>query len=236
MQINDHVYELTNLSGRRPSIELVFFHGLQLKQTQQPHLDTWLSADGTQLWLNWIIQKFPDARILTVHYDAHPMRTDKNGRMDMYVTTENLLQSLVMAFPAGAAVGQDGCPVVFVGHCVGGLVMKQLCVYANSKVFRSSHRFSQSVQKFLKNVKGLFFYATPHHGTELAELSKGFSKGLLLKDLTILNKEAARRNEEFRVLRTNSNWATFGIIESRETILVSHWSVCKLITSEFHCT
>ncbi|CAM6112971.1 unnamed protein product [Calypogeia fissa] len=46
--LNDSVYEVCK-PPRRPSIEIVFFHGLSLDGVD-PHLRSWLSADGSELW------------------------------------------------------------------------------------------------------------------------------------------------------------------------------------------
>jgi hypothetical protein len=173
----------------------VFFHGLLLEGSQGPHLDTWLCSEASELWLAWIPNEIPTARVLTISYDAHAKRTDEEGCVDMYVTTDNLLQDLI-----GAEVGQKGCPVVLVGHCLGGIVMKQLCVYANSKVNLIPERLKQPMQNFLENTKGFFFYTTPHQGTRLADMEADSMKGSLFVGLTTLNTQAARQNEDFRML------------------------------------
>jgi hypothetical protein len=194
-----------------PSVELVFFHGLQFCGSQKPHVETWLCRSGSEFWLDWIPEKIPDARVLTVAYDAHAERNDEHGRTDMYVTTENLLQDLIGASPGGAEVGQVGCPVVLVGHCLGGLVMKQLCLCANHKMGLISE---QPIQRFLDSITGLFFYATPHQGTRDADQETMYEKGHLFTDLRTLNSQAARQNEEFRMLCKKRHWGTSAIGES----------------------
>lgn len=191
-------------------MELVFFHGLQLEpgSTEDAHINTWVSHNKAEYWLTWLLDDIPDARILTISYDAAARETDSEGRVDMYVTSENLVHSLT---GDSARVGQDGCPVVLVGHCLGGLVMKEVCSQAHHMIRLPNHNL-KSVENFLANVKGLFFYATPHHGSLLAESNKYSLSGPLMKALRTLEVETSRRNEDFRQLRMSQGWKTFGVV------------------------
>lgn len=196
-----------------PSFEIIFFHGLHLDGSKDAHLKTWLSADGSQLWPEWILEKFPEARILLISHDASIKKTNEAGLMDMYVTCENLVHNLMEA-----RVGEEGCPVILVGHSIGCLVMKEICSTLNRNL---SHDPNKCVPNFFINVKGLFYYACPHRGSELADSSTQFLKGSLFEDLTTLNKVAQRRNEDFRKLRQKYKWKTFGIGEGLPTTFVS---------------
>jgi triacylglycerol esterase/lipase EstA (alpha/beta hydrolase family) len=212
LQLNEYVYQVHKPAGR-PSVEIVFFHGLQHEEFKDAYWTTWLSANGSELWLSWLLRDFPKARILLISFDAFAKETDDQGRMDMYLTGENLVQSLT---ERDARVGGDGCPVILVAHSIGGLVAKELCSRLHSTI---SPR--QPVRDLLQNIKGLFFYGCPHHGSRFADVSSGFKKGPLFECITTLNTEAQRRNEEFRKLRHKDGWKTYGIAEGRPTILVS---------------
>ncbi|CAM6121937.1 unnamed protein product [Calypogeia fissa] len=119
--LNDSIYEFHKPEGR-PSVEVVCFHGLNLDGATDAHLTTWLSAGGTQLWLEWILEEIPEALILLISYDAFAKRTR-------------------------------------------------------------------------------------------------FAKGSSFEELTTLNKEAQRRNENFRQLREKYIWRTYGIQEGLPTTL-----------------
>ncbi|CAM6119022.1 unnamed protein product [Calypogeia fissa] len=208
-QINSHVFEIYAPKGKAV-VEIVFFHGLQWEESHQPHITIWKSADGSQLWLDWIVDQFQDSRLLTIAYDAQIEKTDEHGNMDMYQITENLVPSLT---GLGANVGQSGCPVILVGHCLGGLVMKELCLTADRELHRRSDEQSNiPVKNFLNHLKGLFFFATPHHGTELADQSRGLAMSSLFESMTTLNPDRARGNEDFRKLRSKKRWKTFVIL------------------------
>ncbi|CAM6116433.1 unnamed protein product [Calypogeia fissa] len=206
--LNDFVYQVYKPTGS-PSVEIVFFHGLNLDGATDAHWRTWLSKGGSKLWLEWIWEKDPHARLLLVSYDAFARRTSNQGHMDMTLTSENLVQDLIEA-----QVGQGDCSVVLVGHSIGCLVMKELCTRLDS-----NPNPSEREQNLLFNVKGLFYYACPHHGSEMVDRSTGFAKGLLFEELTTLNTVAQRRNENFRRLREKYRWGTYGIQEGLPTTL-----------------
>ncbi|CAM6110125.1 unnamed protein product [Calypogeia fissa] len=208
-KLNDSVYELCRPSGSqngRPSIEVVFFHGLQFDGSKRTYLTTWLSEDGQESWLPWIFECFPEARILLVSYNE--------GNADMYITSENLVQDLL---DHRARVGQDGCPVVLVGHSLGGLVIKEILLKASSML--NLDPWNETVTFFLENVKQVFYYSCPHNGTRLADIKSKFIRGPLFKHLTTLNKEVARCNEEFHKLRRKSKWRAHSIAEQLPTNL-----------------
>ncbi|CAM6116081.1 unnamed protein product [Calypogeia fissa] len=219
-QHNNSVYELCRPSGPRvcrPSVEIVFFHGLQFDGTKRGYLTTWLSKDGQECWLPWIFESFPEARILLVSYDSSAKTRDDGGCTDMYITSENLLQDLI---DDNAQVGQDGCPVVLVGHSVGGLVIKEVLLKANLGLnLGPKEERRENLFFFLENVKYLFYYSCPHHGTRLANIQTNFLKGQLLERLTTLNKEPARCHEDFRMLRQKFKWKVCSIGEKLPTNL-----------------
>jgi hypothetical protein len=61
---------------------------------------------------------------------------------------------------------------VMVGHCFGGLVLKSLMVEARTIAKRKPRNMldmknAASAKTFLKNLRGVAFYAVPHFGSEL---------------------------------------------------------------------
>jgi len=64
------------------------------------------------------------------------------------------------------------CGFVLVGHCFGGLVIKSLVDEANKRVYSRpknplDEQSKKRANKFLKNLKGIVFYAVPHAGSKL---------------------------------------------------------------------
>merc|ERR1711874_466748 len=62
-----------------------------------------------------------------------------------------------------AGVGKR--PVIFVGHSMGGLIIKQILT-------RAQESEEDSLKDLVNNTKGVVFYSTPHDGSQIASLSK----------------------------------------------------------------
>ncbi|CAM6110319.1 unnamed protein product [Calypogeia fissa] len=200
--------------GQKPQLELVFFHGLQLQYPEEAHVKTWMSRDDSQFWLQtWLAESFPNARILTVSYES-------SGPLDMILTAENLLSSLTTE---DVHIGQAGCPVVFVGHCLGGLILKELCLFASARTSQNSReKFGmRRVHDLFSNLRGMFFYGVPHNGSVLGDILHDILKGedAPIEEIQILKTSSARRNESFNDLKSRHSWVTFGVSETRKTYL-----------------
>ncbi len=69
------------------------------------------------------------------------------------------------------------CGFVLVGHCFGGLVIKSLVEEANKRAYgrvknELDGQSKRRANNFLKNLKGIVFYAVPHAGSELESYFK----------------------------------------------------------------
>ncbi|BBM98075.1 protein SERAC1 [Marchantia polymorpha subsp. ruderalis] len=223
-QLTDNIYELyTPGATSRLRLDVVFFHGLQLDNTCDAHLSTWTSSDAhlstwtsrgsKEVWpMIWLPEEFPEARILCVKYDARTTRSAEYGRLDLHNAAENLTVSLIHA-----NVGQH--PIILVGHCYGGLLIKQLCLQAHmSETLRGRN------PEFLKRVKGVFFYGTPHRGSSFFE-NVPFSENVgvlrdaspLLDFVKVLCADSARLHENFDSLRSTHKWRIAGVGELLES-------------------
>ncbi|KAL2634014.1 hypothetical protein R1flu_005493 [Riccia fluitans] len=224
----DIVHELRRPTLGSPNIELIFFHGLQLGDYSEAYIKTWMSPDQSQSWIStWLVEKFPRSRVLSVSYDSivRKSTTGKDGTIDLAATAEDLLISLIEV----ENVGNTQCPIVLIGHSLGGLVLKEICSHAErlSRVFSESLRVVP-YKKFLNSIKGTFFYATPNGGSlegELAAVLSGEEPFLTPKYLALLNHETARISGEFAKLRRKYGWKTYGVGEADETLISSTGSM-----------
>ncbi|CAM6102488.1 unnamed protein product [Calypogeia fissa] len=214
-QINDSLYELWKPSGK-PTVEVLFFHGLQFGELPDAHLRTWESGDGCSLWpQKWLVEEFPTARILCVSYNGGVEKSSGES-FDMHIIVENLLSDFIQE-----GIGQrPNCPVVLVGYCFGGLVLKKLCLQANNQKLLTSESERAKVEAFLENMEGVFYYGTPHRGIpDIDKVTKAF-KGPLLSYFETLSKEASRLDFEFdQLCRAYANWQIHGLGESLPTKL-----------------
>ncbi|KAL3678408.1 hypothetical protein R1sor_021364 [Riccia sorocarpa] len=222
-RISDELYEIYVPVAGDTNIELVFIHGLQKAVTQEDvYFSTWtVRNDENNCWLmSWLPKHIPTCRILSVSYDASKVKTSSEGRMDMYLTVENLVTSLVEF----GRIGQK-CPVILVGHSLGGLVAITVC--------NKAHWFASLPDRipygnFCDNIKGVFFYSTPFSGVKLSDLgaprgvtfwgSEGGEAGDLMKNLELFDKRTARRNHEFAQLKRKYSWKTQCVVESCHTV------------------
>ncbi|KAG0588483.1 hypothetical protein KC19_2G246300 [Ceratodon purpureus] len=194
-------------------LEVVFVHGLVADHNwEDAYWKTWLARDGTpnNVWpMTWLPAEFPFAQVYALRYDASIKQTATDGRMDLFLVGENLVQEMVNR-PGG--IGQNGVPVVFVCHGFGGLVAKQIVVCAKSR--------SQDIkaQNLLQNIRGFCFYSTPHHGSVLAKYlhAKRGGKGPLLENMEVLNTETSRLSEAFEKAK-HPSWYFASVAETHAT-------------------
>ena len=145
----------------RDQMDIVFFHGLQPFCYKDAYKTTWISPTNNELWPGmWLAQHFPRARVLSVSYNSLAIYS----REDLDDTATHLAQQLIV----GAQVGGDGRPTVLVGHSLGGIVIKKICEEARR---RSDEEIFGT---FLRSLRGVFFYATPHGGAPLAAKVKQY--------------------------------------------------------------
>ena len=217
MQISDSVYAF-----REPpdplEMEIVFIHGLQLSDYDEAYWRSWIAGekdkDGREIcWpMAWLGEEFPRARILSVKYDSCVLRTNTTGTMDGFSLGESLAVELV----EWANIGQQkNCPVVFVCHSVGGLVVKEIVIQAHRKCEEAKY------VNFLENIGGFQFYGTPHEGSKLADLAARLPyMGEMVDLVKVINKELGRLNEEFaRIERDHcrNRWRFSVVAETHKT-------------------
>ncbi|CAM6117100.1 unnamed protein product [Calypogeia fissa] len=218
LQLNESLWELYRPQGM-PKMQILFFHGFQLGDGDydDAHISTWKCGDNTGIWPQaWLPKEFPEAHILSVSYNARMKKTSTHGNVRLFILGENLLSDLLQE-----KVGQEPhCPVILVGHSFGGLVMKELCVQASHQTAISSQdsENNSAANKFLANVKGIFFYATPHRGIPFMDVAVHFinSKSPLLEYVEILSTRAATLNQKFdNLCKKYDTWQIAGLGENR---------------------
>lgn len=148
--------------GKEPiRADIVFVHGLTGNG-----LATWEKADT--IWPRDLLPKaIPAARVITWNYDADIMRFfNKTGQNTILKHAENFLLDL-----AGERAEEDGIepdrPIIFVGHSLGGLVIKQALITAREH--ENIQNANDDYANILKNTVGIIFLGTPHKGSDQAK-------------------------------------------------------------------
>lgn len=209
LQVNSSVWELYAPRGM-PEMVIIFFHGLQLGEFEDAFWKTWLAINPQDgVWpREWLSKCIPNARILSVTYNSCATMSD--GQPDMYSLGENFVNDIIN-------LGQD-CPVFLVGHSLGGLVLKQFILSAIRIRNGNNTRLEERITKFLKNWKGVYYYATPHGGAEIANLASRLpNMSPILELLKTLSRDTRRINEEFREQRARLNKTAFSVGEGLAT-------------------
>ena len=115
--------------------------------------------------MEWLPKDFPNIRVIGVNYESSLSQWSacgcpcekENGKLEKRAA--EFLDRLVKS-----KVGQDR-PVVWVGHSMGGLLIKSIIVQA----LQSD---DENVRKLGLNTQGVMFLGTPHKGSTLAKFIK----------------------------------------------------------------
>ena len=139
---------------KQVTADLVFIHGLGGGSRK-----TWAKNEDPNLfWPGEFLpqdDEFQDARIHTFGYDAN---WSKESILNIHDFAKNLLFSLK---DCPAIPRDERAPIVFICHSLGGLVAKR--AYILSKQF-------PEYESVRARVRAIFFLATPHRGSNMAEL------------------------------------------------------------------
>jgi alpha-beta hydrolase superfamily lysophospholipase len=128
--------------------DVVFVHGLN----GDPRA-SWSSTEAN-FWPHWLAQDCPMLGIWSIGYNAAASAW-RGTAMSLFDRANNLLAEL-------QAEGVGTKPLCFIAHSMGGLLVKQMLRNADS-VAPEFHLFSSAV-------RGVIFLATPHTGSNLANL------------------------------------------------------------------
>jgi pimeloyl-ACP methyl ester carboxylesterase len=198
-------------------MQVLFFHGLPLEDVQNLHIKTWVNGENL-LWPDaWLVKDFPGVHVFYVKYDA----VLKNENFHMNNVGENLVSDLLQA-----EIGQVlGCPVVLVGHSIGGLVIKALCLKAHEELSLAESSTTKKLQTFIDNIRGVFYYSTPHRGIRDILKASNIRRSPMFSFFEILSNKAAILDSRFEKLRRKYSWKIRGVGESLEVQSVNMLSV-----------
>lgn len=166
--LRDGIFILHPLTRSKKTFhaDVIFLHGLL-----GGAIKTWRQKDRipsatddmshyTDCWpKDWLAEDCPDVRIISIHYDAglsswSTCRTDKI-KCTLEGRSSELLEKL-----RKAGVGQR--PIIWVGHSMGGLLIKQMLDLPEVEL-------SNSIKD---QTCGVLLYAVPHRGLPIAALTR----------------------------------------------------------------
>ncbi|KFY38625.1 hypothetical protein V494_04289 [Pseudogymnoascus sp. VKM F-4513 (FW-928)] len=179
-----------------PSLDIVFVHGLGGSSRA-----TWChNHDPEYFWpFKWLPQEpgIQGARISSFGYDANFSATGPSPASSVNEFAKSLLLSLKFAKDENLEevnIGEK--PIIFIVHSMGGLVAKKAFLLG-----QNDPEYSEIVSK----VSSILFLATPHRGSNLAELLNKILQISFMHTpkqyITDLNRNSAALesiNDEFR--------------------------------------
>ncbi|KAI2621919.1 hypothetical protein GGS26DRAFT_255256 [Hypomontagnella submonticulosa] len=141
------------------SIDIVAVHGLG-----GHYEETWTAPSSEGKPCNWLKDllpiHIPHARIMSFGYNSAVAASKSIG--DISTFAEQLLTRVLRE---RNSVRQRDRPIIFIGHSLGGIVVKKMLIHAD--VRRTSRR---PCAELLDNVKGILFMSTPHRGSHYASI------------------------------------------------------------------
>jgi len=178
------LHRISPQNGQEAEADLIFVHGLG----GDPVL-TWCH-DETALrdcWLFWLAEELPKVTVHTLEYEASA--SGWLGRaMPLIDRAKDVLTELETM-----AIGAR--PIVFVGHSLGGLLIKQLLREAIDKSVPGWRRIAEQT-------RAVVFLATPHAGADLAtwldRLGTLLRSSAAIDDLRAHNALLRNLNEWYR--------------------------------------
>lgn len=138
--------------------------------------DMWTPADEeiieeeyTNCWaMDWLQERFPEIRVLGLNYTSTLSEWYSKYHGCGCKITQGTIESRANEFLdhlATAGVGEGGRPVVFVGHSMGGLIVKSI-------VAQGMDSDRPEERAVAANTKAIMFLGTPHRGTPVAKLKQ----------------------------------------------------------------
>lgn len=164
-----------------------------------------------------LAEDFPKAWIWSLSYDSSAWKKSDRGNIDGYVVVETLVQEMV----EHVHIDQQRHPIIFVCHCLGGLMAKQIVLFAHNQLGKNPKYVN-----FLESIKGFLYYSTPHDGSFLVNHMKYIPNmekmEKVVASLEVINDDIGRLNASFEYIERENypnKWNHFCIGEAHETAI-----------------
>ena len=215
-----------------PVADVVFVHGLAGDARQ-----TWSSDASNEFWPAMLSTDLTEIAVYTLGYPASVLGKPVKREMDLFERATNVLELF-----AGYQIGDR--PIVFVAHSLGGILVKMI-------IRKSTESADADWQRVADSTRLVFFIATPHDGSELANLGRFIpntskhvallaNKAGWLEDLNEHYRSFANGREDITTVAYYEKHATSaGVIVSRDSadpgvagappipVDKDHFNICK---------
>ncbi len=201
---SEGLHEIASSGKPNRLADIVFIHGL----AGGSH-STWRfgkeEASGHFFWLEALAEDLPDCGIWCLGYEAGKSHWFSNEGMALEDRASNLALKLT-----NNSFG--GRPLIFIAHSMGGLVVKELVTAADALG-------GPDWIRVVNAVRGIVFLGTPHYGSHMATLAKGFAVLLRtqehLKQMTFAGKSLDQLHRRFIKWRDNTKCPVEAYVETQ---------------------
>ncbi|MFQ3246843.1 MAG: pimeloyl-ACP methyl ester carboxylesterase [Arenicella sp.] len=199
---------MAKLEHIKGDIETAVRHVVLIHGLTGDRLKTWTNNDDI-FWPNWIADDVKDTAVWTLGYEAPQSKFSRKTSSHLFDLAVNIRQ-LVLS-EERLSFGE----VVFIGHSMGGLIIKQMLLSFDQKARATDIR----CQNLMVRVRRVIFLATPHGGSSLSDiqdllrviLRPSLSSAALKKDAP----ELRRIKEEYKTMSTARNLQHLTLFETQ---------------------
>ncbi|KAK1977851.1 hypothetical protein LZ30DRAFT_243022 [Colletotrichum cereale] len=139
-------------------------------------IGSWKSTSSSDVWLrDYIPRDIPNVRVLLYGYDTSLLKSESRKSI------EDMGRFFLEALSAFRANNHSNRrPIIFIGHSLGGLLVKEALVYA--------HKKQDGLHDVFETCCGLLFFGVPNHGLrneQLRSIVQGYPNQNLIHDLVV---------------------------------------------------
>jgi len=203
---------------------VVFIHGLmggvfytwrqQDPSNEREFTDEQVSEDSySYCWpRDWLAEDSNHVRVIGCDFDSY--LSQWGGSCPTQDFKQNLEERSADMLKKLQEAGVGNRPVIFVGHSMGGLIIKKMLVEA---------KMSEDPEKrmFADNTKGVVFYGTPHQGSRIAKLNSlskyVFFPSVEVQELEMGSPALADLNNDFKDLVSDLKTKVLSFGETKPT-------------------
>jgi pimeloyl-ACP methyl ester carboxylesterase len=197
-------------SPPEPIVDFIFVHGLGGGSRK-----TWSKTqDSMSFWPKEWLPRDREFKHVRIHSFGYNSDWGERGQSALHI--HDFGKSLLGAISDNAHLrGNKDSPIVFIGHSMGGLVVKKVCTLAQQ---------DPAFQNIRRRIKAIYFLGTPHRGSGLAQTlgniirASGYGSKAFVADLHKQSGFLQSINDGFR--HCVEGIQLFSFYETRPTNLV----------------
>ncbi|UUO16009.1 esterase/lipase family protein [Dolichospermum heterosporum] len=191
------LHKIKNCDNSERKADVIFVHGLMGHAITTWHPEEKCDQECWPFWLG-DEKEFKTVGIWSFGYKANPV----GNAMSIYEQANSLL-NILLNEAKDYGIGKN--PLMFITHSLGGLVIKEMLNNANTI------NSTPDKKKIIQQIKGIVFIASPHLGSDLANIINI----LTFSQSSIIVKQLKANNDDTSLTKTNEwfiqNFSSLGI-------------------------